>query len=279
MAYSKSAFAKQLGISNSELEKRARNAGYSNTEGYYKSGSWNKASSSSSNDLLKQQNTAQQEFLNKYNTKVGGFTPLSDVATRLQTEYGYQPAQELATGLTKTALGTQGMMANLPQQIQAETRNYDVNAAQRGRIEEKRGSELSSRLTNEARAAEAANVDVGNIANRVAQGVGYAGEERTFQMQPLQLEAAMIGDAFARQVTMYTTNLENETTRLINQWQQEGALKAADASRLADLAKQEQEYENAKKLYAYQKETDQRFNTGGGTTSDWETKLLKLLGG
>jgi predicted transcriptional regulator len=37
MAYSKSAFAKQLGISTKELESRAKKAGFSNTEGYYNS--------------------------------------------------------------------------------------------------------------------------------------------------------------------------------------------------------------------------------------------------
>lgn len=272
-SYSKGAFASQLGISRSELENRAKAAGYGTTEEYYNSGKWDTAQS----DLMAKQNATQQEFLNRYNTKTGGFTPLADIATRLQTEYGYQPAQELATGLTKTALGTQGMMANLPQQIQAETRGYDVNAAQRGRLQEARGSELSGRLTNEARAAESANVTAQNIANQVAQGVGYAGEERTFQMQPLQMEAAMIGDAFARQVTMYTTNLQNETTKLIAKWQQEGALKSEEAGRLATLAQQEQAYENAKKLYAYQKETDQRFKTGG--TTDYTSVLEGLLAG
>jgi hypothetical protein len=35
MGYSKSAFAKELGISKKELENRAKNAGFSTTEDYY----------------------------------------------------------------------------------------------------------------------------------------------------------------------------------------------------------------------------------------------------
>ncbi len=49
MAYSKSAYAKQLGISNSELEKRTRDAGFKHTEEYYNSKQGGSSSSGAPN--------------------------------------------------------------------------------------------------------------------------------------------------------------------------------------------------------------------------------------
>jgi hypothetical protein len=72
MAYSKSSFAKQLGISSKELEKRARDAGYGTTEEYYMAtGGSGKTPQDVINDIFKvqeEQIKKETSFVNQYLT-------------------------------------------------------------------------------------------------------------------------------------------------------------------------------------------------------------------
>jgi len=256
MAYSKGAFAESLGISRGELENRAKSAGFGTTEDYYNSGQWKGGGTSSMGDPYADAEKKYNAFWNEYGTAVANQPSISDIYTRRAGELGYQPALNLATGLTQTALGTQGRLSNLPSQIQAETRGFDVNAAQRAKIEEGRQAEMSKQLTDEARAAEAAQIAAQNIGGQVTNLLGYDVAEQAKQLKPLELKGTMLSDLIAQQLTGYRADKKNELDLLINKVNNDQEMSMAEFKRLADLAYLEKNYELKKKEAAG--------NTGAG---------------
>lgn len=269
--YNKTDTAKLLGISKREFENRAKAAGFDSTEGYYNSlGKSSGTSAGVPSVAGVPDNKAQEEdFLKRFRETVTGQPSVSDIYSRLSNEAGLSDARKLATGLTQQALTTEGRLSQLPEQIAGETRGFDVNAAQRGRIEEARSGDISRTLNQQALAAQRAGVSAESIAGDVGTRLGLAVDEQNKLLKPFEVEANMISERAARELTGYTANLQSETSRLIAKLDNQGNLDQIEAQRLISLAKSEQDFEKQKELIKLQSTEDIRLknagnNSGGG---------------
>ena len=228
-------------------------------------GDYNNALSQTSAGMANMQKNQEDDFLTRFRGFIGGLPSTQDIYARLRGETGLGEAQNLATGLTQQALTTEGTLQKLPEQITSETRGYDVNAAQKAKIEEARRRALSGQLTEEARAAERAGVRAGQLAGDVSTTLGFELSDIQRQLAPFEAEAKLLSERLAREVTMYTANLEAETDRLIEKLKNEGQLSQIEANRLALLSTQEDDYERQKNLYLFQQ---QNKAPGSGSTDD-----------
>ena len=222
-------------------------------------------------DLAAKQATTENEFLKRYAGAIGGLTPISTIASRLESELGIPQARRLTTGLTQTALDIEGRLSALPRNIESETRGFDVNAAQLAKIKEARTAPVVTQLSETARAAERANINLRSLGEQAGQRLGYEVAEQERGLRPLETEAAMISDRLAREVTMYTVERQNETSLLVAKLAKEGTLEAAEIKRLADLALQEDKYMREKDLAEFKAST-------GGSGIDWGSEFIEFFG-
>lgn len=207
--------------------------------------------------LFEQQAKTEEDFLNRYNKAIADQPTTSDIYNRLSQEYGLDEARANTSGLTQTALGLENTLSTLPSRIEGETRGFDVNANQLSRIQEERAKPLTDQLNQAAAAANRASLTEQGIAGNVATQLGLETADLAKQLQPFDVEAQMISDRAARELTGYTAQLQNETNQLIAKLNTQGQLDQIEAQRLADLAIQEDKYNQ---MYDYYNKT----NTGSG---------------
>ena len=224
--------------------------------------------------MFKQQEARESDFLSRFRTTLGQQTPIGDIYTRLSTEAGLPEARKLTGGLTQSALDVQGRLAGLPERIAGETRGFDVNATQLARIQETRAQPVAKQLSETALAAERAGVSERALAGDVSTRLGLEVSEQQKQLQPFQVEASMISDRAARELTGYTTQLQAQTGQLIAKLLQQGTLDQIEARRLVDLASQEDSFQKQKQLLAYQKS----LSTGGTNYTPILTSLDESMG-
>lgn len=249
MAYSKGAFASQLGISRGELEKRAKAAGFDTTEAYYMSTGGTGVTQA---DQVAKEKAQTDEFLGRYNTKVASQPTMQDVWNRVSKERGLEEKRNVFTGLMGSVGNIQEQIQNAPEQIQSETRGFDVNAAQRTRIQQAKEGELAKTLSPIARAAETAGTGYNLALGEAGQQITAEQYQQEKELRPFATEAELLNGALARQMTYYTTDKQNQLSLMLKNLES-GGVSDIELQSLADLAKLEREWELKKDYLAYEK--------------------------
>lgn len=260
MAYSKGAFAESLGISRSELEKRARAAGFDTTEAYYRATG---GTGTTAQDQINKENAQTQDFMNRYTAKIASQPTMQDVWKRLSTEYGLGTAGETYRGLSKSASELQQTAEQMPEQVAGETRGYDVSSSQLQRLQQARQGEVYKQLTPIAREAGVAGQNLASLTGQAMNALSAEQYQQEKELQPFATEAELLNSALARQATYYTTDKQNQLTLMLNNLQS-GGVSDIELQSLADLAKLEKEFELKKQYLAYEQQF--KTTTGGGST-------------
>lgn len=210
MAYSKSAYADELGISKKELENRAKSAGYSTTEEYYNANKGGGGSVSSIQDAIKMQQEAIRpaiesltaslpEISNKYSearTQVQNeIQPLQDRYNNLISSLkGNQTtAENRQTVTTSGELGKRGLLPSstlyqqeLTNALNPITEQYTGLIKDTGLQQESDLRALQNQITNLFTGETDATRAVRNAIAQMQSGAGQSGINTGLQLQQLQ---------------------------------------------------------------------------------------------
>lgn len=222
---------------------------------------------SSADALAKEQEAKTADFLNRYTSAIQAQPTIQDIYDRIYGELGIGAARDLSTGLTQQALDIEGRLQNLPEQITGETRGFDVNAAQRAKIEEQRTSKMGADLTQMARAAERAGVRTTALGQEAMTRLGLEAGQLEKELAPFQTEAELLNDNLARKLSMYTTERQGQLDTLLEKLRIQGNLDATEMKLAADLALQEDKYKREKDYLTF----SQQYKTPSsvGTVDGW----------
>jgi hypothetical protein len=188
--------------------------------------------------FLAGQNNQQQDFLNRFNSTIGGQETTQAMAGRLGKELN------LPT-LNKNAFSLQQQLYDLPGVENKALTGFDVNNNQRQQVINQKTSEI-------APAAQRAQDQANFAQGQVTQQMGYAQRDQDRQLIPLQTEQQMLGDRLAREATMYSQENQSELDGLIAKVNAGVTLSEGEKNRANELAVAEQSYQNQMKLQQQQ---------------------------
>jgi hypothetical protein len=237
MAYSKGDFAESLGISRGELEKRARDAGFSTTEEYY--------NATRGTGKLPQQNDRAQidDFMSRWTGAIANQPTMGDIWKRLSGEFGIDKASENYRNLAGMASGLQQQFEQTPEQVASESRGYDVNAAQQARLTQARQGDVLRNLTPIAREAGIAGQNLNTLTGQAMNQLGAEQYQLEKELQPYLTEAELLNSALARQLSYYTVDRQRELDLLLKKLEGEQAISLEELEQIGDLAELERQYE------------------------------------
>lgn len=251
--------ANQFGWSKTELDRRWKAAGTGGWEEFYDrvkdyGGDYNAYKSAQrQKDLIKQQEGKVNDFMGRWNTKIASQPTMQDIWKRISDERGLTGKRDTFTGLMGQVGSVQEQLENAPEQIAGETRGYDVNAAQQARITQAKQGELAKTLSPIARAAETAGTGYNLALAEAGQQISSEQYQQEKELQPYLTEAQLLDSALARQVTMYTTDMQNQTNILLQKLKSSGALDQNEMDQLNQLALLERDYELKRNQFDYER--------------------------
>lgn len=248
MAYSKSGFASQLGISGDELKRRARDAGFGTTEEFYNATGGTGKMPKSADDIYKEQMATSKEFLNRFQSSAG------DIYNRLAQEQGLGGAMQRATQAMET-------YEDIPGQEKTVAKQVGISAP---RLERRIAGRQAEMAPIAQRALQQA---------QTAQGLVESGYQRG--IQPYVMEASMISDNLARQMTGYTTEAQSRLSMNLQKLQNQGMLDAAELQQTIDLANSENQFEVWKKQLDYSQKY--KSNVGSNNDANYEEEANKYV--
>jgi len=218
MSYSKSSYAKSLGISNSELEKRAKNAGFSTTEEYA-----NLAGSSGKTPA-----DTQNEFLTRYRGAIAAQPTTTDIYNRLSSTYGLEP-------LKQTSANLGAAVEAVPENVNLRAKSFGMSAP---RIQQRIAGEYGKLAPAYQKAVTQQQTAEGNVATQLQ----LEEAQKAQQLVPFTTEAGMISQRLAQEATNYTNTQSNQLTLLLDKLTREGNVSAAEMAQINALALLEREY-------------------------------------
>ena len=183
------------------------------------------------NNLFGDQQNSQNDFINSYKQAVASNPSVTSLYDTANSKYNVQPLQQQANTLTNAVL-------QAPQQTLDTARgfNYDQNQVNNqtnltlGRL-----SPLASAAQNNASTAQT------NANNYVQAGIA----QNQQNLLPIQQQASMMSDLWARQASGYTTAAQAELEGLINKMNAGVTLSTAEMARANALATAEASYQSS----------------------------------
>lgn len=211
------------------------------------------ASSDAFNSVNNNINSSEDAFLKKYSDTISGQETIPAMEARIGGELGLPQLRD-------TALRLQNTLQAIPGAVQSGAKDMGLS---RGAVT--KGTQ--ARQASIAPAAEQATQNQQSAESTLTNRVGLGIQQQQKELLPLTQEASFMSDRAARQMTGYTTQMQSELQTLLTKYQSGIQMNIADKQRMADLAKQEQDYDIQKKQLAIQeKNANQPVAVGAGSS-------------
>lgn len=216
-------------------------------------------------DLLNQQNAQSTGLFNQYTTASNAQPKLTDILNTAQSQAGLGNLQSNISLFNTQASGVKGMIDRLNEDTQARTVGTNANQAYLDRMRAVEGGGLNTQLSRLTTGLG----DATNAYNTASQGIGQqltaAQADQATALHPLELQINSMGDQFARQLTGYTTSAQQQLDTLMAKLNNQQSLNNQEWQQAADLAKQEQAFQQQRSLVAQQSGSVNTF-LGSGLT-------------
>jgi hypothetical protein len=197
----------------------------------------NPGSTQISGGLFDRQKAEENAFLNRYQGVIGGQESISAMADRIGGELNLPNLRQSAFDLSNT-------LKNIPTVENQIGQQVGISAPRlQKRIAVKQG-ELAPSVSDAVSQAQFAEGELG-------QRLGYAVQDQLKQLKPLEMEASMLSDRLAREVTGYGIDKKNELDILLNKMNRGYALEDWEKGRAAMLADVESAFEKQKQLISF----------------------------
>lgn len=217
--------------------------------------------------LLDKQKVEQEGLFTGYQTKLEGQEKLPDVFYRLEKEAGIPELGQTVGAFKKEIFTVRDLLDRLDEDIATRTEGSWTNESQKRRQIAAEGDPLRTQLgrlgAGMAPAVEALTAAQG----RVGQLTQLTSEQQRKELQPDEMRINAVGDRFAREITGFTTNKQNELTALMDKLQRDRALADREWELAQNLAAEERQFERQKQLISHQARLNPGLSMGGGGAS------------
>lgn len=149
-----------------------------------------------------------------------------DYRANTEAELGLPQLRETARGLNDQLIGQEKYISAMPDIIKGESRGFDVNANQLAQLTQSKLEPLHKQYSETAREA-------GRVGGNLASTEGVLGQRMGF-----------LNDRLAREMTGYTKAYETELGGYISKIQRKENLSDWERNRVANLALEEQRFQN-----------------------------------
>lgn len=180
--------------------------------------------------------TAEEGFLGRFRSFIGGQEGLPIMAERIGKELGLPGLRETAFGLTQNLKG-------LPRAITETGRAASVNADRLKRAIAERAGQLAPVAQEAISQQQFGEAELG-------RRLGFEQTQQQKELLPFQTEAGLMSDRVAREITGFTTGQTRELDAILAKMNAGITLQRDEAARAHDLALKEAEFENQKILLA-----------------------------
>ena len=217
--YSKSAYAKSLGISGSELESRARSAGYDTTEAYYNSqggggsgggGMINYGNIPSVTDYVTKLEVPITDSYNALITAMQNRANPLDIYTSMEEAAGLPGMRGTATTLRDQISGIEDTIKRVEPTIAATTKESMVTEGQRQQMSMAQKKPLLERLgeltTGLGRVEQGIQAGMQDLATKVS--LFMQGQDQ--MLEPLKIGIQAMTDRASRLTSAFSIDAQNQ---------------------------------------------------------------------
>lgn len=202
--------------------------------------------------LLGRQNAKQDGLFADYKTQLNGQEKLPDLYTRLSNEAGIPEATAQLQTYKDQIYRTKDLLDRLDEDVTSRTQGTMTTESMRRRIIASEGEDLNNQL-GRLGTGMAPTVDLLTGAQgMVGTMMPLYMQQEDRELQPLMLEISSISDRFAREMTGFTQNRENQLTALMDNITRGRQLADRDWDLAQKLAAEEREFQRQKSLAAQQ---------------------------
>lgn len=213
-------------------------------------------SKKSQNSFFATQKAQEDSLMGRFRDTIQNQESLGSMSDRISGELGIPEAQNTFLGLNQSVNNLASTLNNLPNQIENETRGFDVNQAQLGRITESRGVPLRQNLGEMSRNLGVAGTNLNALNETLAKRLGFAAADQEKALKPFELEASMLSDRLAREATGFSQDNQREFELLLNKIQNDQQMTMTEMLRANELADAETAFNREKDLIAYRNSYD-----------------------
>jgi hypothetical protein len=192
--------------------------------------------------MLDRQNSQQQGLFGQYSDAIKNQTPLTAEYAKLQDQYGIPEANTKLQGYKDQVTRVQGLLNNLVPDINSRTSGTLTTQAMRDRIAAGEGNDLNRQISGLGTAMQpyADLISSGNQA--ISAYLPLFAQDQQTQLQPLTMQINALGDQFAREISGFNVNQENQLNGLMDKLNKQWTLSEADWQNAQQLAAQAANY-------------------------------------
>lgn len=188
----------------------------------------------------------EQSLLDKFTGAIKALEPSQAIYKRLGEEQGLP-------GLKSTAEQFTSQVKAIPENVKALATQIPISTT-------RQAQRVTQQLENLAPRQQEAVTQFQNSLSEVSRQLGFALEDQKTQLEPFAYAFQQLSDRIAREMSGYSTNIQNSLNILLNRLTQTGNLSQTQLANAYEMAKQEADYLNQKDLLSM----SNQFIEGGG---------------
>lgn len=246
-------------------------------------------SSNAARDALVQKQNAEQEGLFKtYENTRASQEKLPDIYNRLINEAGVPGLQQTVGVVKGEIFKTKDLIDRLEEDVNSRTSGFLVSDAQRRRQITAENAPLETQLgrlaTGLSPVQEALSAALGNASTQF----GLTTQQQDRDLEPLKMRIAAVSDKFAREMTGFNQDRQDQLTVLLKKMDQDQALSQQEWQSTQQLAAEERQWERTKEQIALESANAIKLKQtaapstavvgGGNTTSYYDSSSPSNVG-
>lgn len=200
--------------------------------------------------LLNKQNQKQDALFGQYSTAVKAQPTLASVLGQAQQDRGLGELQGNIDLFQGQVADVKGLMDRLNENTSQRTAGTGANQAYLDRLRAAEGGQLNTQLGRlgaglepVVKAYDLASQDVGQLLSATSQDQAKA-------LSPMEMQINSLGDRFAREITGFTQNKQNELDVLMDKLNRDRQLADREWAKAQQLASEERAYARQRQVLA-----------------------------
>lgn len=227
--------------------------------------------------LLAGQKEEQLGAIDNFSDLSGSQESLVSVFNRAQEERGIDDIRGAINTFTDQTNTVQGLLNSLDDDIDSRTRGTFTTESQRNRQIAAEGEDLRGQLGDLGSGLNPLLQNYQFLQNDVGQVVDLTYQDQQKQLEPLRMKMEVMPDRFAREITGYNQDKENELSALFSKLQREQSLADQEFQRLQQLEAESRAFEREKQLFQLQAQHDLKLQQQANAAPAWADSLMQSL--
>ncbi len=202
------------------------------------------------NALLERQKAEQQGLFDKYTGTLNNQEQLPALYKRLQTEAGIPDLSNAMQGYKTEIYRVKGLLDRLDEGVNSRNRGTYTTQGLRDRIANVEGTGLRTDLSRLGTGMEPIADLLTSAQNQVGTMLNLNIQQQEKALKPLEIQINSISDRFAREMTGFNQNRENQLTAITDKLTRERELSDREWELAQQLAAEERAYARQRSLAA-----------------------------